>query len=153
MSRRSSPQVFAVATFGGHFEQLVQLTPAWDGVGCLFVSTRPSPSLLRTGRDMALVDDCHWGEPFRTARCAIQMVSLFVRHRPACVVTTGALPGLLAAVIGRALGARVIWIDSMANAETMSGSGKVARVFAHVWCSQWSRVAEREGARYLGSLF
>lgn len=153
MSRDHGPQLFAVATFGGHLEQLVQLAPSWDGLRCLFVTTHNAPTPAIDSAKLALVTDCHLGEPLKTAACAYQTIRLFTRHRPACVVTTGALPGLLSAIVGRLFGARVIWIDSLANAETMSGSGKIARYVAHEWCSQWSPVAEREGARYLGSLF
>jgi hypothetical protein len=50
------------------------------------------------------------------------------------------------------LGARTIWVDSVANAEEMSMSGKLARRFAHLWLSQWEHVAGAEGAEYAGAV-
>ena len=45
------------------------------------------------------------------------MLGLLLRHRPDVIVTTGAAPGYFALRFGKLLGARTIWIDSMANAE------------------------------------
>ena len=68
------------------------------------------------------------------------------------VVSTGALPGVIALTLGRAIGARTIWVDSIANAEEMSMSGKLARRVAHLWLSQWEHVAEAAGAEYAGAI-
>lgn len=44
--------------------------------------------------------------PLRILACAGAMAMLAVRHRPHVVVTTGALPGLLAVVCGRLVGGK-----------------------------------------------
>ena len=146
-------QLFAVGSFGGHFEQVLEMRKAWAGLRCLYVTTQDGPLDALEGERLAVVSDCHSGQPIRAALCLVQTALLFARHRPACVFTTGALPGLIAALVGRLAGVPVIWIDSVANAETMSGSGRLARRLARKWCTQWPGVASREGSQYLGSLF
>ena len=74
------------------------------------------------------------------------------RFKPDVVISTGALPGVIAIAVGRAMGSRTIWVDSVANAEEMSMSGNLARRFAHLWMTQWEHVAAANGAEYAGSV-
>lgn len=145
--------VLAVASWGGHFEQLRKLRAAWTDASCVLVTT----SLLRDASDgdypIAVVKDCHGWQVFPALVCLFQAIRLVARYRPRCVVSTGALPGLLMAVAGRIAGSRVIWIDSLANAERMSTSGRVALFVADECLTQWPLVAKRQGATYSGSLF
>jgi UDP-N-acetylglucosamine:LPS N-acetylglucosamine transferase len=115
-------------------------------------TSRDSVDLL-SGERVGIVTDCHQGQVARTIACTAQIAALLLRTRPRCIVSTGALPGLLAAVLGRALGARVIWIDSVANAGELSACGRWARSIAHSHFTQWPQVAARENSEYLGSLF
>jgi hypothetical protein len=146
-------EIFALASFGGHFEQLLQLREAWAGRPTLYVSTRRDSIAELRGQRVAFVSDCHAGQVIRAAICLAQLARLFGRHRPRILVTTGALPGLLAAAVARAVGTRVIWIDSVANSERLSTSGSSAKRFAHHHFSQWPGVAERDGSSYGGTVF
>ena len=69
---------------------------------------------------------------------------IFLRFRPAVVVSTGAAPGLMGIIIGKALGATTIWLDSIANSERLSRSGRIARSFADLWLTQWESVAQAD---------
>jgi UDP-N-acetylglucosamine:LPS N-acetylglucosamine transferase len=73
-------------------------------------------------------------------------------YRPDVVISTGALPGLVALTLAKVMRAQTIWVDSIANAEEMSMSGKHARRVADLWLSQWPHVAEAEGADYYGAI-
>ena len=58
----------------------------------------------------------------------------------------------LALVIGRILGARTIWLDSIANIEELSGSGRMVRRFADLWLTQWPHLAGPDGPEYAGAV-
>lgn len=98
------------------------------------------------------VPDCNADMPIAILRCLAVIGWRIVRLRPDVVITTGALPGLIAIFWGRAIGARTLWVDSVANAETLSASGRLARRLAHLTLSQWPDVAATTGARYEGSV-
>jgi hypothetical protein len=85
-------------------------------------------------------------------RCAASLLLLFARFRPDLVLTTGALPGLIAIYLGKRFRARTMWIDSVANAEEMSLAGQNAGRHADEWLAQWPDVAAFAGARYEGSV-
>lgn len=73
----------------------------------------------------------------------LQMLWLVLKFRPDVVITTGAAPGLVALQIGKLFGARTVWIDSLANAEKISLSGKLAERYADLWLTQWPHLVER----------
>lgn len=73
-----------------------------------------------------------------------QIVVVVLRVRPEVVITTGAAPGYLAIRVGRWVGARTVWIDSIANAEELSLSGKRAGRHSGLWLTQWEHLAGPE---------
>jgi hypothetical protein len=68
------------------------------------------------------------------------------------IITTGAAPGYFALRVGKLFGARTIWIDSMANAETLSKSGQEVGKYADLWLTQWEHLARPQGPHYLGAV-
>lgn len=91
-------------------------------------------------------------EPFSVLAGLFETRKLVRRIKPTIVVTTGAAPGLLCLFWGRVYGAKTVWIDSIANAEKLSLSGKIARRFADHTVTQWQHISERGDADFWGSL-
>ena len=81
-----------------------------------------------------------------------QLTVAIVRARPQIVISTGAAPGLAALFLGRLVGARTIWLDSIANAEKLSMSGKLARHAADLWLTQWPHLAKPSGPQFRGAV-
>jgi UDP-N-acetylglucosamine:LPS N-acetylglucosamine transferase len=83
---------------------------------------------------------------------AFQVFWLIVRLRPETVLSTGAAPGFFGLLFGKLLGARTIWLDSLANVEQVSLSGRLARRCADLWLTQWPHLAKPEGPHYAGAV-
>lgn len=145
------PRVLAVASEGGHWVQLLRLRPAFDGMELHYVSTKPDYALDVSGNFHRVIDANRWSK-WRVARMFLQVLWVILKVRPTHVVTTGAAPGFAALMWGRLLGARCIWIDSIANSEELSGSGVQAKRFAHVWLTQWEHLSKPEGPHYWGGV-
>ena len=103
-------------------------------------------------KNYSLVCDSNKNEKLRTIYSFIQMISVFVRFWPDIVITTGAAPGLLGLVLGKLFFKKTIWIDSVANAEELSLSGKISRKFADIVLTQWEQLAD-DKVQYKGSVF
>ncbi len=101
---------------------------------------------------MHLVADANSKTPLRMVWMFLQVVWLILRVRPHVVVTTGAAPGCAAIVFGRLTGARTVWIDSIANSEKMSRSGRWVRWFAVVWLTQWEHLVGPRGPEFWGTV-
>lgn len=147
-----SKRILAVASAGGHFHQLMQMRGGYARHRVCYVTTLPGLAETFGVGPARLVPDCNARTPFRTLACAAAMTWYVLRMRPHVVVTTGALPGVLAVVCGRLAGARTMWVDSIANAEELSASGRLARRIAHLTLSQWPAVAEAEDVGFEGSV-
>lgn len=146
-------RVLAVASSGGHWIQLLRLRPAWRECDVTYLTTEENYGLQlrsqaeREGcsppRFYTTVSANRW-QKLRLLRQLLTVAWIVVKVRPAVVCTTGASPGYFAIRIGKLLGARTVWIDSIANAETMSLAGLKAGKHVDLWLTQWESVASGE---------
>lgn len=149
---RAKGRVLAVASEGGHWVELMLLAPALEPFDPLYVTTDCELG-KRDGVVVAQVlPDSNRTEFVRSLFCAHAAWRLIRRERPAIVVTTGALPGLFCLVFGRLSGAKTIWIDSIANSDEPSLSGRLAKLFANLWLTQWEHVAAQCRVEFKGAL-
>ena len=145
-------RILAIASGGGHWQELLLLSPAFEGNNVLYVTTLRGLAEQSGVAKARLISDCNRSRPFRSLLTGLGLLGIFIHFRPEIVISTGAMPGLMALFLGKIIGARTIWVDSVANAEEMSLSGKSAKRFADLWLSQWSHVAEENDAEYAGSV-
>lgn len=146
-----SKKVLAVASGGGHWVQLLRLRPAYAHHNVTFVSTNAAYAKDVDG-PLLVVTDANMTEKLRLLRMFAEMFVHLVRVRPDIVITTGAAPGFAALTLGRLLGAKTIWVDSIANSEELSSSGRNAGRFAHTWLTQWEHLAKPEGPHFWGAV-
>lgn len=150
--RRRVPRLLVGASGGGHWVQLMRLSPLFHEFDTAFVSVSAGYSEEVVGGRYHVVTNCSRFTPHRFVPAAIQVLRVVAAERPDVVITTGAAPMLFLILFGRLFGARTLWIDSVANCERLSTSGRIARAIAHQTLSQWEDVAERERVAYWGSV-
>lgn len=151
-----TPKILAISSAGGHWVQLQRLRVAWEGCDAVYVTTKegyrdeliadaekrhqPTPRFYR------VVDANRW-QKLRLLRQLLGIVMILVRERPDVIISTGAAAGFFALRLGKLMGARTIWVDSIANAGTLSLSGQKAGGCADLWLTQWEHLAATDGAR------
>lgn len=150
---RRSKRILLLASGGGHWTQLMRLRPAFQGHSLVFVGVKAfyqddvGQAPFETVRDVSRL--LPWGLPVTV----LKLVYIMLKYRPAVVVSTGALPGLLAlALAKRMLGSSTVWIDSVANVEEVSMSGRKARRYADLWLTQWEHLSTPDGPAFFGSV-
>jgi UDP-N-acetylglucosamine:LPS N-acetylglucosamine transferase len=150
----SPRKVLAVSSSGGHWVQLQRLVPAFEGCDVVFATTDAGYAVEVAPRPLHLVRDATRWDKLGSLVLLLQMARLVLRLRPDVVITTGAAPGCFAIVFGRLVGARTIWVDSIANVERMSLSGRIVRPFTGLWLTQWEPLAAGpRGPEYAGAVF
>ena len=77
---------------------------------------------------------------------------IMLKERPSAIVTTGSAPMLAFLIIAKMMGTKTLWIDSIAQAEEISSSGKVAKKIATRAVAQWPEVAKAEGLDCWGAV-
>lgn len=147
------PRVLAVASAGGHWVQLRRMRSAFEGADTVWVTTDPGyASELDPGERLAIVPDANRWQKARLAISALRIAFLVLRHRPSVVVTTGAAPGFFALRFAKLIGARTMWVDSIANADELSMSGRLAMKVADEVLTQWPHLAADGRPRYEGAV-
>jgi UDP-N-acetylglucosamine:LPS N-acetylglucosamine transferase len=134
-------RILAVASSGGHWVQLRRLTPAFKGHDVAYMTTDPRHRDEVPGGRFYSAHDANKDEKLRLAQSAVKILLVLLRERPDVIVSTGAAPGYLALRLGKFVGARTVWVDSMANAEELSLSGKMASSRADLCLTQWPHLA------------
>lgn len=141
-----------VASSGGHWVQLNRLLPAFEGYEKIFVTTDAKYRPTIGSCQFLLVPDASRWNKLRVLWLALVTLKHVLIVRPDVVVTTGAAPGFFAIFFGKKMGAKTIWLDSIANVEELSMSGKMAGKYADLWLTQWEHLAGEGNARYVGAV-
>lgn len=147
--------VLLVCSPGGHLLQLLALRRAWEGFSTAWVSLgrADARSLLADDRVYFAHGPTNRNIPhfFRNLALAVRLLRLL---RPKVIVTTGAGVAVPFAWIGRILGARVIYIESLSRVDDVSLSCRLIRPVADRIYGQWPEfVRAYPHARYAGSVF
>lgn len=133
--------VLAVASIGGHWIELMRFMPLFEENEVTFISTKPFVAETVKGYNYHSVPDGNRKEMLNLLKCILYVMWFTLRVRPQVIITTGAAPGLISIFIGRLYGAKTIWIDSIANVEQLSLSGKIASLLADRVYTQWQHLA------------
>jgi UDP-N-acetylglucosamine:LPS N-acetylglucosamine transferase len=149
--RPSRKRILAVASGGGHWIQLLRLRPAFEPNDVIYMSTEPDYAADVENR-LITVADANLKQKAKLLRMFAEVTLAVARLRPDVIVSTGAAPGFAAIAAGRLFGAQTIWIDSIANSERLSVSGRFARRVAHVCLTQWPHLSRPEGPSYWGGV-
>lgn len=152
MTKKTAKRVLAVASGGGHWVQLLRLKPAFEGCDVAYVTVQASYAEQVADCRFYRVNDATRWSRWDLLKMVFQVVWVVLRERPDVVVSTGAAPGVVALRFGKWLGAKTIWLDSIANVERMSMSGERVRAFTDLWLTQWNHLATDEGPSFKGSV-
>ena len=144
--------VLAVASGGGHWEQLMRLRPTLDRYATRYATTDPAVAHQRGIDNAFALPDCNKDRPVSSALCALKAAWIVLRVRPHIVLSTGAAPGFFCLMAGRLAGARTLWIDSVANGEELSMCGRLSKRLAHECLTQWEDLADGHAVKYRGAV-
>lgn len=152
-SRRAKPvRVLAVSSGGGHWVQLLRLAPALAGCDVVYATVNEVYRPQVGGAPFRVINDATRWNKFGLILMALRLAWMILIERPNVIVSTGAAPGYLAIWIGKRLGCRTVWIDSIANAQTLSLSGKKVGKHADLWLTQWPHLDRPPGPWYMGAV-
>ena len=147
-------KVVGVSSGGGHWVQMLRLRPAFTACDLTLVTVRQG-YCSDIGNDpikFRVIRDANRTDKLGLVRSALSVLWVLLQERPDVVISTGAAPGYFAIRIGKLLGAKTIWLDSVANVEELSLSGQQAGKHADLWLTQWEHLASPSGPHFRGSI-
>lgn len=143
-------RILAIASGGGHWVQLLRIRTAWAGCDTAYATTHPDyageirgdagDSAARPARFYVFPDANRW-QKLRLLCQLLVIARILIKERPDVVISTGASAGYFALRLAKHLGRRTVWVDSIANAEELSLTGRKVAPYADLWLTQWPHLA------------
>ena len=142
-------KVIFISSTGGHLSDLLQLKPLFAEYDSHLVTEKTKSTLglkkeygskmhyLVYGTKLHLVPYL-----FKFAWNTLKSFALFLRIRPAVVVTTGTHTAVPMCYIAKLFRKKVIFIETFANSNTPTESGKMVYPIADVFVVQWESMLE-----------
>ncbi|MEP2653795.1 MAG: hypothetical protein ABJH06_17590 [Paraglaciecola sp.] len=142
-------KILALSSPGGHWVQLCRVLPAFKGCEVIYACTYTKPTELSEDDNYYTIGDISRDTISRSPKVIAGIWKILKKEKPTFVITTGALPGLITILLARLRGIKTIWLDSIANSEEISFSGRLASFLAHDCFTQWEGLATSR-VKYIG---
>jgi UDP-N-acetylglucosamine:LPS N-acetylglucosamine transferase len=133
-------KILAISSSGGHWTQLMRVSPSFQGNEVVYISTLKGYAKEVFPCKYYQVKDASAWSKINLLILFFQLIKIIIKEKPNILITTGAAPGLFAVIIARFYRAKTIWLDSIANNEQLSLSGKLAKPFTHLHLTQWEHL-------------
>lgn len=154
MKTQKPIRICLAASAGGHLSQLLKLADSWAEHKTVYITTTEvvRDKLSKFGK-VYVVGECNRQHPWQVIMVLFRCARVVFREKPDVVISTGAAAGCIACFVGKIMGAKVVWIDSITNVERMSLSGRMARYIADLFLVQWPELAEQyRNVEYVGAV-
>lgn len=150
---RKKLKVFAVASIGGYWVQLLRIAKALEKeFDVVYMSTHEKCATMVEGRVYYSMNDFSRWDFYKMFPELLHSIYIICKEKPSIVITTGAAPGLVCLFAAKICGIRTVWIDSIANVEHISFSGRIASKFASRIYTQWPSLAGNK-VIFAGNIF
>ena len=146
-------ELLLVCSSGGHLLQLVELRGAWASRSRVWITHDSSDARSLLAREEVVFAHAptHRNVP-NLLRNALLAWRLLRRLRPRVVVTTGAGVAVPFAWLGRLLGARVVFVESLTRIDGPSLTLRLVRPVVDRAYVQWPEAARGRKLHYAGTL-
>ncbi len=146
----------AVASIGGHWVELLRIARQMEkDYEVVYLCTHPKCATMVEGQKFYLTEDYSRWDAWKMVPAFFKLLGIVRREKPEAIMTTGAAPGLMCLLAGKVLGKKTIWVDSIANVQHLSASGRIASRFVSRVYTQWKDLATSKvtfAGNILGSL-
>ena len=154
-------KVLFIASTGGHLTELMQLKKMFDKYDYYIITERTKVNLALRKKYNKRINYVIFGSKdhkfsyvFKLlANCFIEL-ALYIKIRPKYIISTGAHIAGPMCLIGNISGSKIIFIETIANMNTKTVTGKLVYKFADLFLVQWEDMLKLyPKAKYFGSLF
>ena len=161
MAKEKKKKVLFIASTGGHLSELMQLRPLFDYYDYRIITEKTPSNLSLKDKYKKKVSFVIYGTKDHNFtylfklffNCWIELFN-YIKFRPKYIVTTGAHIAGPMCCIGKLFGSKIIFIETFANINTKTITGKLVYKFADLFLVQWEDMLELyPNAKYWGSVF
>jgi len=137
-------KVLFIASTGGHFSELMQLSKLFEKYDYHIITEKTKTNTNLVEKYPGRVDYLIFGSKdhlfsyiFKFIANCFKSVYLFLKIRPKVIITTGTHTAVPICYIGKILGSKIIFIETFANSQTKTLSGRLVYPVADLFLVQW----------------
>ncbi len=144
MKKNQKKKVMFISSTGGHLDELLQLKEMFDKFDYTIVTEKTKSNLnlfdIYPNKVKYLIygtKDKILTYPIKLLFNCFKSLFIYIKERPKYIITTGAHTAGPMCCIGKIFGSKIIFIETFANSETKSVTGKLIYLFADLFIVQW----------------
>lgn len=137
-------KVMFISSTGGHLSELLQLNKMFKKYDYHIVTEKTIPNLELTNKYPNRVNFLIYGTkahpfvyPFKLLFNCFISLFIYIKIRPKVIITTGAHTAGPMCCIGKIFGSKIVYIETFANINTRTITGRIIYHFADLFIVQW----------------
>ena len=134
-------RVLFISSTGGHFNELMQLKPMFKKYDYHIITEKDKFTegfKKEYGKKISRTHPLVY--PFKFLWNCILTVIYFIKIRPKYIVTTGTHNAGPMCLLGKIFGSKIIYIETFANRNSKTSTGKLVYKFADLFIVQWEEM-------------
>lgn len=137
-------RVMFISSTGGHLSEMMQLSPMFDKYEYFIITEKTKSNMYLKEKYKNRVGYLVYGTksrflvyPFKLLYNCFKSLFYYIKVRPKAIITTGAHTAGPMCCIGKILGSKIIYIETLANINTKTITGRIIYRFADLFIVQW----------------
>jgi len=154
-------KVLFISSTGGHLNELMQLSPLFNKYNYHIITEKDKSTQSLKQKYNKKISYLEYGSrkkiityPFIFLFNCFKSLYYYIKIRPKYIVTTGTHTAVPICYLGKLFGSKIIFIETFANIDTKTLSGKLVYPIANLFIVQWEEMTKLyPKAIYGGSIF
>ncbi len=154
-------KVLFISSTGGHLNELLQLAPLFDKYNYNIITEKDKSTESLKNKYGKKINFLLYGtrkKPLKYFFVFIinffKSLFLYIKIRPKFIISTGAHTAVAMCYIGKLFGSKIIFIETFANINTKTLTGKLIYPISNLFIVQWEEMLKLyPKAIYGGSIF
>lgn len=145
----SKKNVLFISSTGGHFSELMQLKPLFEKYNYHIITEKDKVTINAKKEYKEKISYLIYGTRSHIFKYVFQLLAncflslfYFIKYKPKYIVTTGTHTAGPMCCIGKIFGSKIIYIETFANRNTKTATGKLIYKFADLFIVQWEEMLE-----------
>lgn len=136
--------VLFISSTGGHLDELMQLKPLFDKYDYHIITEKTKSNIKLKDKYQDRIGFLVYGTKlhkfsyvFKLLYNSFKSLYYYIKFHPDYIITTGTHTAGPMCCIGKILGSKIIYIETFANINTKTSTGKLIYKFADYFIVQW----------------
>lgn len=150
-------KVLFISSTGGHLNELMQLAPLFDKYNYHIITEKDKSTQSLKSKYQEKISYLKYGSrkkvftyPFVFLFNCFKSLYYYIKIRPRYIVTTGTHTAVPMCYLGKLFGSKIIFIETFANIDTKTLSGKLVYPIANLFIVQWEEMLKLYPKAILG---